>query len=47
MLSSAGLSGVLADAVGVLPVLAAAAATQTIAGALFLVIGRRDRVLGV
>jgi MFS family permease len=47
MLSSAGLSGVLADAVGVLPVLAAAAATQTIAGALFLVMGRRDRLLDV
>ncbi|GAA1603246.1 hypothetical protein GCM10009804_69600 [Kribbella hippodromi] len=41
MLSSAGISGVLADAVGVLPVLAAAAATQTIAGALFLAMSRR------
>jgi MFS family permease len=41
MLSSAGVSGVLADAVGVLPVLATAAAVQTIAGGLFLVMSRR------
>lgn len=41
MLSSAGVSGVLADGVGVLPVLAAAAAVQTIAGGLFMVMSRR------
>jgi MFS family permease len=41
MLSSAGISGILADAVGVLPVLATAATIQTIAGGLFLVMSRR------
>ncbi|TDO33897.1 hypothetical protein EV643_13081 [Kribbella sp. VKM Ac-2527] len=41
MLSSAGVSGVLADGVGVLTVLATAAAVQTIAGGLFLVMSRR------
>ncbi|GAB3838037.1 MFS transporter [Kribbella italica] len=41
MLSSAGVSGVLADAIGVLPVLATAATVQTVAGGLFLVMSRR------
>jgi len=47
MLSSAGISGVLADAVGVLPVLATAAVIQTLAGGLFPVMSRRTRNVAI
>jgi MFS family permease len=43
MLVSAGLSGIAADATGVLPVLAIAALVQTLAGALFVLMCRDRR----